>query len=293
MASTSRVLVGCRVRPAEAVQSFTTLKPALAKARGSGSVRGGSAQHHEVVLVSHHLIRSALVGEPPDDDTVMVGEGRPSTFFLALISKVVDGGPSPAMTVRAPIRGRPPEHSVPGMPGPAPRHGDRPPPSAREQALCRPYGPAGGLSGSCRNRLSDRRDPARGWTCGLLSLAPFPCNLPRRSLHFTCFAFRALCFQPPRRSPDRFNTHFSASSASRVCAGLGFATPSHRSSARGQAPARHTARPNRVCHPPLSQGQALRIARSPRVAPPPRLAADAVTSGFRFGRFTWVGLSPP
>jgi hypothetical protein len=29
---------------------------------------------------------------------VMVGEGRPSTSFLAVIGKDVDGGPSPAMT---------------------------------------------------------------------------------------------------------------------------------------------------------------------------------------------------
>jgi hypothetical protein len=31
----------------------------------------------------------------------MVGEGPPSTFFLAAISKDVDGGPSPTMTGEA------------------------------------------------------------------------------------------------------------------------------------------------------------------------------------------------
>ena len=106
--------------------------------------------------------------------------------------------------------------------------------------------------------------PARGRACGLLNLAPFPCNLPRRSLHFTCLAFRALCLQPPRRSPDRFDTYSSASWASRFGTGLGFATPSQ---------ARQTARPNRVCLPTdcsFASG-----------CSPPRLAADAVTSGFR------------
>src|ERR1019366_4262302 len=99
--------------------------------------------------------------------------------------------------------------------------------------------------------------PARGRACGLLSLAPVPCSLPRRSLRFTCLAFQALRLQPPVRSPDRFNTYVSASWASRCAAGLGFAIPSQ---------ARQTARPSRVCHPPPSRGQALRIARSPRVA---------------------------
>jgi hypothetical protein len=41
------------------------------------------------------------MGDPPVADTVMVGEGRPSTSFLAVISKDVDGGPSPAMTGKA------------------------------------------------------------------------------------------------------------------------------------------------------------------------------------------------
>ena len=117
--------------------------------------------------------------------------------------------------------------------------------------------------------------PARGRACGLLNLAPVPCSLPRRSLRFTCLAFQALRLQPPVRSPDRFNTYVSASWASRCEAGLGFAIPSQ---------ARQTARPNRVCHPTdcsFASG-----------CSPPRLAANAVTSGFRLGRFTWVGLSP-
>jgi hypothetical protein len=43
------------------------------------------------------LIRTALVSDPPVDDTVMVGEGRPSTSFFAVISKVVDDGPEPVL----------------------------------------------------------------------------------------------------------------------------------------------------------------------------------------------------
>jgi hypothetical protein len=42
--------------------------------------------------------------------------------------------------------------------------------------------------------------PVRGRACGLLSLAPSPCDRPHRSLHFTYITFRALRLQPPRRS---------------------------------------------------------------------------------------------
>jgi hypothetical protein len=41
------------------------------------------------------------MGDPPVAYTVMAGEGRQSASFLAVISKVVDGGPSPAMTGKA------------------------------------------------------------------------------------------------------------------------------------------------------------------------------------------------
>jgi hypothetical protein len=46
------------------------------------------------------------MSDPPADDTVVVGKGRPSTSFLAVISKVVDGGPSPAMTGEAKPKGQ-------------------------------------------------------------------------------------------------------------------------------------------------------------------------------------------
>jgi hypothetical protein len=43
------------------------------------------------------LTEMSRIGATP---IVMVGEGRPSTSFLAVIGKDVDGEPSPAMTVK-------------------------------------------------------------------------------------------------------------------------------------------------------------------------------------------------
>jgi hypothetical protein len=37
----------------------------------------------------------------------MVGEDRPSTSFLGVINKIVDGGPSPAMTGKAEQKSKP------------------------------------------------------------------------------------------------------------------------------------------------------------------------------------------
>jgi hypothetical protein len=41
------------------------------------------------------------MSEQPDDDTVMVGEGRPSTTLLITARKDVDGRPSPTLTGEA------------------------------------------------------------------------------------------------------------------------------------------------------------------------------------------------
>ena len=72
---------------------------------------------------------------------------------------------------------------------------------------CTPSGPASGRPKACFrppalpgfSAIMGALTPARGCTCGLLSLAHIPCSLPRRSLHVTRITFRALRLQTPHR----------------------------------------------------------------------------------------------
>ena len=83
--------------------------------------------------------------------------------------------------------------------------------------------------------------PTRGCACGLLNLAHTPCNQPRRSLRFTCRAFRGS--PSPTTSPlPRSLWHLS-------CQRRGL--PAYRGSGLRLSirQARQSARPNRVCLP--------------------------------------------
>jgi hypothetical protein len=64
-----------------------------------GAWYAARTQHRTRSLHTRRFLPLRVTHRSPP--VVMVGEGRPSTSFLAAISKDVDGGPSPTMTGEA------------------------------------------------------------------------------------------------------------------------------------------------------------------------------------------------